>query len=181
MLPYTNKYRYVTVADALLFSNDLKLAHYVKIPPRHTYMAQVAAVVVSAFVATGVMNFQMTNIPNLCERYLLPLCIFQTSTAPLLTGNFNSTQKDRFTCPGVNTYFTAAVLFGSIGARRVFGTNGQYTTLLSAFPVGFVLPIIFYFAQKRVRKSHWIAKAHPVILVNGASSWSPVSQPHHPQ
>lgn len=105
MLPYTNKYRYVTVADALHFSNDLKLAHYVKIPPRHTYMAQVAAVVVSAFVATGVMNFQMTNIPNLCERYLLPLCIFQTSTAPLLTGNFKQYTEGSFHLPGCKYIF----------------------------------------------------------------------------
>lgn len=58
---------YVTTAHALDFANDLKLAHYVKIPQRQTFWAQIAAAVVSAFVCTGVMNFQITNVPDLCE------------------------------------------------------------------------------------------------------------------
>ncbi|KAH7066492.1 OPT oligopeptide transporter [Paraphoma chrysanthemicola] len=142
---------YVTTAHALDFANDLKLAHYLKIPQRHTFAAQVVAVFVSAFVCTGVMNFQIQNISDLCE----------------------TNQKDRFTCPGVNTYFTAAVLFGSLGARKVFGTGGIYTTLLSAFPIGFALPILFYFFQRKLPRTHWVAKIHPVMLMSGGSNWSP--------
>ncbi|KAL4745887.1 hypothetical protein BDW72DRAFT_210933 [Aspergillus terricola var. indicus] len=144
-------YGYVTTAHALAFANDLKLAHYVKIPPRQTFWAQVVAVVVSAFVCTGVMNFQITHIPGICQ----------------------SDQKDRFTCPGVNTYFTAAVLFGSIGARKVFGTGGQYTALLSAFPIGFTIPFVVYAVQKRLPRGHWFAKFHPVMFLNGGIHWSP--------
>ncbi|KAB2575833.1 Glutathione transporter 1 [Lasiodiplodia theobromae] len=144
-------YGYVTTAHALAFSNDLKLAHYVKIPPRVTFFAQSAATLVSAFVCTGVMNFQMRHIHDICE----------------------SDQKDKFTCPGVNTYFTAAVLFGSMGARKVFGKNGQYTTLLSAFPVGAVIPVVFYLVQQRLPKTHWFRRAHPIPLLNGGTTWSP--------
>ncbi|ETS86562.1 hypothetical protein PFICI_00390 [Pestalotiopsis fici W106-1] len=61
---------YVTTAHALDFANDLKLAHYVKIPPRQTFWAQVIATIVSAFVCTGVMNFQITSIPDLCSSYV---------------------------------------------------------------------------------------------------------------
>ena len=64
--------RYVTTAHALAFANDLKLAHYVKVPPRQTFWAQVVAVVVSAFVCTGVMNFQITHIPGICQSYASP-------------------------------------------------------------------------------------------------------------
>ena len=142
---------YVTTAHALDFANDLKLAHYLKIPQRHTFAAQVVAVFVSALVCTGVMNFQIQNIPGLCE----------------------TNQKDRFTCPGVNTYFTAAVLFGSLGARKVFGSGGIYTVLLSSFPVGFALPIVFYFFQRKLPRTHWAAKIHPVMLMSGGSNWSP--------
>ncbi|KAL1624245.1 hypothetical protein SLS56_007947 [Neofusicoccum ribis] len=144
-------YGYVTTAHALAFANDLKLAHYVKIPPRTTFWAQCAATLVSAFVCTGVMNFQMRNIHDICE----------------------SDQKDKFTCPGVNTYFTAAVLFGSMGARKVFGKGGQYTALLSAFPVGAAVPIIFFLIQRRLPKAHWFRRAHPIPLLNGGSLWSP--------
>ncbi|KAI3539852.1 OPT oligopeptide transporter [Colletotrichum filicis] len=142
---------YVTTAHALDFANDLKLAHYLKIPQRHTFAAQVVAVFVSAFVCTGVMNFQISNIPDLCS----------------------TNQKDRFTCPGVNTYFTAAVLFGSLGARKVFGSGGIYTALLSAFPVGFALPFVFYYFQRKFPRTHWFAKIHPVMILSGGISWSP--------
>ncbi|CAG9983808.1 unnamed protein product [Clonostachys byssicola] len=142
---------YVTTAHALDFANDLKLAHYVKIPQRQTFCAQVVAVIVSAFVTTGVMNFQIQNIPNLCE----------------------TNQKDRFSCPGVNTYFTAAVLFGNIGARRVFGSNAQYTTLLTAFPLGFAVPFVLYYLQKLVPRNHWFRSVHPVMLLAGGIHWSP--------
>ena len=56
------------------------------------------------------MNFQLTQIPNVCE----------------------AGQKDRFTCPDLESYFTAAVLFGSLSARKVFGQGAQYTALLAA-------------------------------------------------
>ncbi|KAF7556436.1 hypothetical protein G7Z17_g1402 [Cylindrodendrum hubeiense] len=121
---------YVTTAHALDFANDLKLAHYVKIPQRQTFWAQVIAVFVSAFVCTGVMNFQITNIPDLCE---------------------------------------------SLGAKKVFGAGAQYTTLLSAFPVGFAIPFVFYFIQGRLSRSHWFNKAHPVMFLAGGIHWSPYS------
>ncbi|KAK2016121.1 OPT oligopeptide transporter [Colletotrichum eremochloae] len=142
---------YVTTAHALDFANDLKLAHYLKIPQRHTFAAQVVAVFFSAFVCTGIMNFQIESIPDLCS----------------------TTQKDRFTCPGVNTYFTAAVLFGSLGARKVFGSGGIYTALLSAFPVGFAVPFFLYYFQRKFPRTHWFSKIHPVMILSGGISWSP--------
>lgn len=58
---------YVTTAHAIDFANDLKLAHYLKIPQRQTFWAQIIVVFVSAFVCTGVMNFQITKIPDMCQ------------------------------------------------------------------------------------------------------------------
>ncbi|CAG8213228.1 unnamed protein product [Penicillium olsonii] len=142
---------YVTTAHAIDFANDLKLAHYLKIPQRQTFWAQIIAVFVSAFVCTAVMNFQITKIPDMCQP----------------------DQKDRFTCPGVNTYFTAAVLFGSLGARKMFGAKGPYATLLSAFPIGLALPFVFYFIQKRLPRNHWFGKIHPVMFLSGGIHWSP--------
>lgn len=37
--------------QALLFCNDLKLAHYIKIPPRHTFVCQITATLVNTFIA----------------------------------------------------------------------------------------------------------------------------------
>lgn len=64
-------------------------------------------------------------------------------------------------------------MFGSLGARKVFGTGAQYTAMMSAFPVGFALPIILYFLTRRLPKSHWISKIHPVMILSGGVHWAP--------
>ncbi|KAG8672374.1 hypothetical protein FPOAC1_005641 [Fusarium poae] len=142
---------YVTVAHALDFANDLKLGHYLKIPQRQTFWCQTVATIVSAVVCTGVMNFQIRNIPDICQ----------------------SGQKDRFTCPGVESYFTAAVLFGSLAPQRVFGKGGMYTALLAAFPVGLAFPVLYYYATRRLPKTHFLTKLHPVVILSGGHIWSP--------
>jgi OPT family small oligopeptide transporter len=81
---YFKSFGYVTCAHALAFSSDLKLAHYVKLPPRHTFAAQLGATLISTFVCTGVLNFQMNSIRDVC-----------TPDAAM-----------KMTCPGINTFFT---------------------------------------------------------------------------
>ncbi|CAK7205796.1 hypothetical protein SEUCBS139899_008575 [Sporothrix eucalyptigena] len=176
---YFKAYGYVTCAAAIRFSSDLKLAHYLKIPPRHTFTAQLIATIVSTFVCTGVLNFQMNKIPNVC-----------TPEA-----------ANKMTCPGINTFFTAAVMWGTIGPKRVFGAHGQYSAMLVGFPIGIVLPIAFWYVQKRLRASdeaqnvdadgnvrgnsdgeiagrkatalRWARQAHPIVALGGALSLTP--------
>ena len=77
-----------------------------------------------------VFNFQMNGIKGVC-----------TAEAAF-----------DMTCPGINTFFTAAwvcklveltssVFWGTFGPPKLFGPGGQYVALLSGFPVGFALPI----------------------------------------
>jgi len=148
---YFKSFGYVTCAHALAFSNDLKLAHYVKLPPRHTFVAQLVATFISTFVCTGVLNFQMNKIANVCT----PEAAF------------------KMTCPGINTFFTAAVFWGTLGPHKLFGKGGQYVELLIGFPVGFVLPIIFYFAMKKFPNATWLRQVHPIPLIYGGIAWAP--------
>ena len=48
-------YGYITCANALHFSMDLKMAHYLKLPPRFTFWAQMVPTVVSTFVCVAIM------------------------------------------------------------------------------------------------------------------------------
>ncbi|KAI1084287.1 OPT-domain-containing protein [Whalleya microplaca] len=147
---FFKSFGYVTCAHAVSFSNDLKLAHYVKIPPRQTFSSQMVGTLISTFVSVGVLNFQMNQIPGVC-----------TVNAP-----------NRFTCPGINTFFTASVLWGTVGPIKVFGRGGMYTWLLAGFPIGFVVPFIFYYMNKRFKKT-WMRQMHPVAMFYGALSWAP--------
>ncbi|GME27430.1 OPT oligopeptide transporter [Neofusicoccum parvum] len=148
---YFKSFGYVTCAHALRFCNDLKMAHYVKVPPRHTFWAQIVGTLVSSFICTAVMNFQMNNIPDVCESY----------------------QANHFTCPGINTFFTAAVLWGTIGPIKVFGKGGQYTWLLIGFPIGLLAPVAAFYAKKRWPKARWLRYVHPVCIMNGPIQWAP--------
>jgi hypothetical protein len=104
--------------QALAFCNDLKLAHYIKIPPRHTFICQIVATLVNTFVAASIFNFQM-SFPNVCT----PEAAF------------------RFVCPGQTTFFTGAVFWGTLGPKHLFGAGKRYNLLLLGFPVGVMIPI----------------------------------------
>jgi hypothetical protein len=77
-------YGYITMSQALGFVSDLKFGHYMKIPPRTMFSAQVAATTISCFVQIAVLNFALTNIEGLCEPH----------------------QPQKFTCPGGKVFFS---------------------------------------------------------------------------
>ncbi|KIY50159.1 OPT-domain-containing protein [Fistulina hepatica ATCC 64428] len=145
---YFKAYGYVTTAHTLAFAQDLKLAHYVHIPQRITFTIQTVATVVSSFVAMAIVNFQMTSIPDVCAE----------------------DQKDNFTCPGINTFFTASVLWGTLGPRMMFGPGKIYSYLLFGFLAGAILPIPVYFLRKKYRMFEYL---HVPVLLAGALVWAP--------
>ncbi|KAJ7101240.1 OPT-domain-containing protein [Mycena belliarum] len=145
---YFKSYGYVTTAHTLNFAQDLKLAHYMHIPPVHTFWAQIYATIVSSFVCIAILNFQMTKIDGVCTPG----------------------QVDHFSCPGINTFFTASVLWGTLGPKRMFGAGGIYNPLLYCFLIGAVLPVPFYYLRKRVRAFEYV---HLPVLLTGGLSWAP--------
>lgn len=96
------------------------------------------ATFISTFVCTGVLKFQV-DIPNVC-----------TTEAPM-----------RFFCPGPNTFFTASVLWGTIGPVKVFGHQGQYKELLLGFPLGIISVVIYYFATRWAPRNQYLRQIHP--------------------
>ena len=142
---YFKSYGYVTTSHTLHFVQDLKLAHYVHIPPWVTFNCQMVATLVSTFVCTVVLNYQMAGIPDVC--------------AP--------DQKSRFTCPGINTFFTASVLWGTIGPGKMFGLGKIYNPLLWGFLIGALMPIPFYHLRKRWKLFQYFYA--PVFFWGGTS------------
>ncbi|KAK8134922.1 hypothetical protein PG984_006934 [Apiospora sp. TS-2023a] len=147
---YFKSFGYVTVLHAIFFTNDLKIAHYAKLPPRQTFAAQVMGILISTVICVAVLNFQMKQIPDVC-----------TPGAPY-----------RFTCPGINTFFAASIVWGTVGPNRMFGKDGLYPLLLLGFPIGLIIPIILYYIQKKTRKA-WLRQIHPIAMFYGALTWSP--------
>ncbi|KAK0659705.1 putative oligopeptide transporter [Cercophora samala] len=149
---FFKSYGYVTCAHALSFSSDLKLAHYIKIPPRFTFWAQMVPTFLSTIISVAILQYQ-TRIENVC-----------TTDAPF-----------RFFCPGVNTFFTAAVFWGTVGPRKIWGVGGQYALTLLGFPFGFIVVMVFWYLNKKWPKSAILRNAHPVVMLNGALNWAPTN------
>ncbi|KAI0145267.1 OPT oligopeptide transporter protein-domain-containing protein [Xylariaceae sp. FL1272] len=146
---YFKGFGFIVCHHAISFAKDLKLGHYLKIPPRHTFIAQTMGSIIATFVCTAVLNFQL-HIPKVC-----------TPEAPT-----------RFYCPLVNVFFTASVVGGTVGPIKMFGPSGIYTPLLVGLPMGLVISIAVYHAQKRLHKS-WMRQIHPIALMEGAVLWAP--------
>ncbi|ORX36938.1 OPT oligopeptide transporter protein-domain-containing protein [Kockovaella imperatae] len=151
--PYANMvfkiYGWVALIQALLYVQDQKLAHYMHVPPRATFRAQMWGVLIGTFVTLGVINWQMSVVPDLC-----------------VPG-----QKDLLTCPYYTTFFSSALLFGVLGPKRVYGSKGLYKNLLWAFFVGAALTIIASLAKRKWPKNN--AAINIPVIISGAQYFAP--------
>jgi len=77
----------ITLGQAQTYSQDLKLAHYMKVPPRITFACQAAATVWAVFVQIAVMNWTLGAIPDVCS----------------------AEQASFFTCPNGRTFFSSSI------------------------------------------------------------------------
>lgn len=143
-------YAMVTSTQAQAFAKDLKLAHYIKIPPRVTFFAQMVPTLATTFVAVGILHYQIT-IENVC-----------TEQAAF-----------RFYCPSETIFYSAAVIWGTVGPKRLWGPGGQYTITLIGFPIGVLTVVTFWYLGKKYPNNPIIRKVHPVVLMYGGTTWVP--------
>ncbi|KAJ6623242.1 OPT oligopeptide transporter protein-domain-containing protein [Mycena sp. CBHHK59/15] len=131
-------------AVAMNYFKDLKLAHYMHIPPYITFYAQMRlrdrGVVLRLHRHSQLPDDQDTR------------CLHPASDQP-------------FYLPGINTFFTASVLWGTLGPKRMFGVSGIYNGLLYCFFIGAVLPIPVYLLRKWIKALEYLHL--PVLLTGG--------------
>ncbi|KAK5987748.1 Oligopeptide transporter 2 [Cladobotryum mycophilum] len=149
-MSFFKTYGFVTAAQALSFSNDQKLAHYAKIPPRLTFFAQMVPTLISTFVSVGVVTYQV-HIKDVC-----------TATAPF-----------RFLCPQETTFYTSGILWGTVGPKRLWGVGGQYAVTLIGFPLGIVVVLGFWYLARLFPESQFLRSVHPVMILTGGVLWAP--------
>jgi OPT family oligopeptide transporter len=79
---------YYTMYQALDFTMDFKLGHYMKIPHRPMFLCQIVATVVAGTVQLAVQAWMFSNINDLCSP----------------------DQPDGFICPNTNVFGTASII-----------------------------------------------------------------------
>ncbi|KAG4436722.1 hypothetical protein IFR05_007805 [Cadophora sp. M221] len=142
-------YGYISSAQGIKFSADLKLGHYMKIPPRILFSVQMAATVVSSITQIIVLNWMFANVPRIC-------------TPNAVNG---------FVCPLARVHFNGSILWGVVGPKEFFGPNATYHALVWCFPIGAIAPIILWL-YARNKKGNIVRKINLPVLF-GSLSWIP--------
>lgn len=122
---------YMLMANGLTFISDMKVGHYMKIPPRSMFRAQFFAVVWLSLVQVATFNFLLGNIPNFCDP----------------------DQRQGFTCPGARTFYNASVIWGVVGPKRMFGPGALFAWINWFWLVGFVCTVAHWLIARRYPRS----------------------------
>ncbi|KAF7290406.1 OPT oligopeptide transporter [Mycena chlorophos] len=143
---------YITMAQALTFTSDFKLGHYMKIPPRQMFMCQIVATVVAGTVQLGVQAWMFTNIEGMCDR----------------------DQKDGFICPSTVVFGTASIIWGVIGPARQFSHGQVYYALTFFFLIGFLCPLIAWICTIKWPNS-WLRYLNFPVIFSGTGLIPPAN------
>ncbi|KAG0367576.1 hypothetical protein BGZ54_003658 [Gamsiella multidivaricata] len=145
-------YGYIVNVQALTFTADLKLGHYMKIPPRVMFMAQIVSTLISGVINLSTAIWLVETRPNVCTQQGYP-----------------------FTCRSTNTFYSASIIWGAIGPARVFGTTdgALYSSVQWGFIVGAFLPIPFWIATRKFPEVTWLKYVHWPVLLAATSNMPP--------
>ncbi|KAJ7178961.1 oligopeptide transporter [Mycena filopes] len=143
---------YITMAQALTFTSDFKLGHYMKIPPRSMFTAQIVATILAGTVQLGVQAWMFTNIEGMCDR----------------------DQKDGFWCPSTGVFGTASIIWGVIGPARQFSKGQIYYSLTFFFLVGFLCPLAAWLVHLKWPNS-WVRYVNFPVIFSGTGAIPPAS------
>ena len=142
-------YGYISSAQGIKFASDLKLGHYMKVPPRILFAVQIVSTLVSSLVQIGVLNWMFRNVEGLC-------------TEDAVSG---------FTCPIARVHFNGSILWGVVGPHEFFGGDALYRRLVWTFLAGAVLPIPLWLYSRNREHSLFRKVNFPVIF--GTMGWIP--------
>lgn len=149
-------YGFISMKQALVFLQDFKLGHYMKIPPKTMFMAQVAGTVISALVHLTTAWWLMDTIPNICDR---------TTLLP----------DSPWTCPGDHVFYDASVVWGLIGPRRIFGDLGTYSAINWFFLLGAILPLLVWWSSKAFPNQRWLRLIIVPIMISPLGETPPAT------
>lgn len=145
---------YMLACNGLVYVSDLKIGHYMKIPPRTMFAAQLFAVIWLSIVQVAVYNFLLGNIEGICT----------------------STQPNGLTCPHAKTFYNASVIWGLLGPAKMFGIGQLYSWVNWFWLIGAGLPVVQYFLAKRYPRSFLRYVFFPAIfgaagMIPPATTW----------
>ncbi|CAO3623528.1 unnamed protein product [Cunninghamella echinulata] len=152
---------YNTLNQAGKMAKDLKVGHYMKIPPRITFVSQIVGTILGAIF-----------------NYIVNENIVRTKRDILLDPKDGS---HIWSGTSPRTINSAAITWGAIGPMVMFGPDSPYYIILWAFVIGFFLPIPGYLLHCKWPNKGFDKINVPMIMIGlctlpgATSSWITVS------
>jgi len=144
---------YIGLSQALKFVSDMKLGHYMKIPPRSMFAAQIIGTVVTATTQLAVQFWLFRHVPGMCQPG----------------------QKDGFICANTETFAAASVIWGVIGPSNQFSKGQTYFALNLFFAIGAIVPLIVWGMIKKWPNSRLLRYVNTPLIFGGTYIIPPAS------
>jgi len=142
-------YGYISMAQAITFVGDLKLGHYMKIPPRDMFIAQTAGTVLAGLMNVSTAYWIYGHIKGLCQP-----------------------DSVEWQCSSARVFYSASIIWGVIGPAKMFGPGAYYNTLMWGFVIGAIAPVPFWLLSRRYPNSFW-KYAHIPVLITATANLPP--------
>ncbi|GAV59662.1 OPT domain-containing protein [Cephalotus follicularis] len=153
-------YGYISMSQALGFLSDFKLGHYMKIPPRSMFIAQLVGTIASSTVYFGTAWWLLESVENICDTDLLP-------------------EGSPWTCPSDDVFYNASIIWGVVGPLRMFTKLGVYPELNWFFLIGLLAPIPGWWLSRKYPEKKWLKMIHMPMLFAGSSGMPSAKAVHY--
>ncbi|KAL5575795.1 hypothetical protein UlMin_017494 [Ulmus minor] len=147
-------YGYISMTQAIMFLNDFKLGHYMKIPPKSMFVVQLVGTLVASSVYFSTAWWLLTSVENICQPSKLP-------------------EGSPWTCPGDDVFYSASIIWGVAGPLRMFGRLGLYSKMNYFFLIGLLAPVPVWILSRKFPEHKFISLIHMPIILGGAGAMPP--------
>jgi OPT family oligopeptide transporter len=139
-------YGYMAMSQALDLTTDMKLAHYMKIPPKAMFLSQLMGTIIGCVVNLAVIRLVLN--PSAGYRGFIDGTVIDP------TAQWDGRK--------IKIFYSASIIWGAIGPMEFF--SGPYRRLYWGFLIGFLMPVIPWLLNKRWPRKYWSLINFPVLL-----------------
>ncbi|KAJ3191698.1 hypothetical protein HK101_007492 [Irineochytrium annulatum] len=161
---------FMAMAQGLALVSDLKLGHYMKIPPRAMFIVQLLSTIVASIVnvLTGCLIYESFGRSK-TKRFV------EDDPSTAFVWKLDDNPPVGWSANGYNVFLNAGAIWGAIGPARFFGPGSPYFMTLIGFLVGLVAPVIPFLLHRAFPNGSWNLVNVPLIAVLSLEPGSLVS------
>ncbi|KAK3821392.1 MAG: OPT oligopeptide transporter protein-domain-containing protein [Benniella sp.] len=142
-------YGFMAMVQCNQLMSDLKLGHYMKIPPRSLFVGQIWGTLIGS-----VFNY-------------LTMILIINSQRDALNGKAPD-PNGLWTGQSVQTFWGSGLIYGALGPARMFALDGKYWFVYIGFLIGLIVPVLLWVLSKKFPQYPW-SKFNIAIIAGGMS------------